>query len=438
MNAIDKSDCHQIVQMGDLREQLQLASIRPIPLWPPKDPGVKSHRRGTHRTVAPAATVARVECFVERMGVTRVANVTGLDRVGLPAVLVCRPNSRSVAVSMGKGLDLDAAKASGLMESAETYHAERIDLPLKYGSANDLRRTHRLVEVEALPGLRDSRFHTDLPMLWIEGHDLLSEESVWLPYETVHANHTLPLPPGSGCFPCSSNGLASGNHLLEAICHGLGELIERDATSLWRARPTSLERTRIDLSTVDDPACCTVLKTLADAGLGIAVWETTTDIGIPSFYCILNDELRKDGHRSDGEGCHLEARIALLRAMLEAVQVRAGYITGARDDKRASEYGGPMMAIKARNFQTMMARSPSVRDFRAIPTRSSDTFREDIDWILARLAAVNIREVVVVDLTRDDIGLPVVRAVIPGLEGRDEKDSYVAGPRARAARSGRS
>ena len=69
------------------------------------------------------------------MGITRIANITGLDRLGIPVVMVCRPNSRSIAVSQGKGLTLDAAKASGLMESVETFHAESITRPLdsRYG-----------------------------------------------------------------------------------------------------------------------------------------------------------------------------------------------------------------------------------------------------------------------------------------------------------------
>ena len=62
------------------------------------------------------------------MGITRIANVTGLDRIGIPVVMVCRPNARSIAVSQGKGLDMDAAIVSGLMESAELYHAEQIEL----------------------------------------------------------------------------------------------------------------------------------------------------------------------------------------------------------------------------------------------------------------------------------------------------------------------
>lgn len=61
------------------------------------------------------------------MGITRVADVTGLDRIGIPVVMVCRPNARSLAVSQGKGIDIEAATVSGLMESVELYHAEHIE-----------------------------------------------------------------------------------------------------------------------------------------------------------------------------------------------------------------------------------------------------------------------------------------------------------------------
>ncbi len=69
----------------------------------------KGFRDGTHRAVPPKDTVARVRRFLPVMGITRVANVTGLDTVGIPVVMVCRPNSRSISVSQGKGCDLDAA-----------------------------------------------------------------------------------------------------------------------------------------------------------------------------------------------------------------------------------------------------------------------------------------------------------------------------------------
>src|SRR5258708_21974963 len=105
----------------------------------------KKFRQETHRTTSPSETVAHVKTLMPRLGITRIANLTGLDRIGVPVVAVYRPNSRSVAVSQGKGLNLPAAQASGLMESVETYHAENIAHPLRLASYRELRRTHRTV-----------------------------------------------------------------------------------------------------------------------------------------------------------------------------------------------------------------------------------------------------------------------------------------------------
>ena len=118
------------------------------------------------------------------------------------------------------------------MESIESLHAERITRPVKLVSHADLCYSHRLADVYALPRLEASPFHPDLPLLWIEAWDLAQSEPVWTPFELVHTNYTLPQAPGSGCFMCSSNGLASGNHLLEAISHGICEVVERDASTL--------------------------------------------------------------------------------------------------------------------------------------------------------------------------------------------------------------
>ena len=74
-------------------------------------------------------TLERVTPYLPVMGITRIANVTGFDTIGIPVVMVTRPNSRSISVSQGKGFDVPSAKASGVMESIESYHAERIDLP---------------------------------------------------------------------------------------------------------------------------------------------------------------------------------------------------------------------------------------------------------------------------------------------------------------------
>lgn len=401
----------------------------------PPGPGFKVYRRGTHRTVDPAATLAGLQPHLAAMGITRIANVTGLDRIGVPVVMVCRPNARSLAVSQGKGLALDAAKASGVMETIELHHAERIELPLKLGSARDLGRGHRLIELDALPGRSDSRFHRDLPLLWIEGRNLLTDAPIWLPYELVHTNYTLPLPTGTGCFPASSNGLASGNHILEALTHGIAEVVERDATALWnQLDKAGRERTRLDLSTVDHEDCLEVLDKLERADFAVAAWETTTDVGMPSFYCLIVDRRHEGAHSGAGAGAHPSRAIALLRALTEAIQVRTTYITGSRDDLRPDEFAPAAIEGKLRRAGALMRQGAARRRFADVPTFESKTCADDLAWMLDRLRAVGIEEVVAVDLSRSDLGIAVARVVIPGLEGPDDHERYVPGPRVRRMR----
>ena len=79
----------------------------------------KIYFRGTERTETPARTLERVQGILPAMGITGIANVTGLDKIGIPVVMTCRPNSRSLSVFQGKGVDLDAARACGVMEACD-------------------------------------------------------------------------------------------------------------------------------------------------------------------------------------------------------------------------------------------------------------------------------------------------------------------------------
>jgi ribosomal protein S12 methylthiotransferase accessory factor len=392
----------------------------------------KLYRQGTHRTVPPAETLARVRPFLGSMGITRVANVTGLDRIGIPVVTVARPNSRSLTVSQGKGVTLDAAKASGVMEAIEGFHAERIEKPLRLGSRNELAESLELANVDGLARLRDSHFDGDLPLLWIEGFDWIGKRSVWLPYEVVHTNYTLPAVGRSGCFVESTNGLASGNHMLEAVGHGIAEVVERDATTLWNRLPDAIRRkTRLDLDTVDDAFCSSLIERLRKAGMSIGVWNIISDVGVPSFYCVIVDERHRLAHSGAGAGSHPAREIALLRALTEAVQVRTNYITGARDDLRRGEYESSGLAAKLAWTRRLMSGQGRV-DFRRIASTDFVSLGEDVDWMLERLQAVGVSQVISVDLTKPEFGVPVARVVIPGLEGPDDHDDYCPGPRALA------
>lgn len=370
------------------------------------------------------------------MGITRIANVTGLDYLGIPVVMVARPNSRVLAVTQGKGVDLDHAKASGVMEAVESYHGERIRLPLMLMTYSEIAGLHAVIDPAMLPSVPDSLYHPNLPILWIEGFDLMSRRPVWLPYESVHVNFALPLPQGSGCFASSTNGLASGNHILEAISSGICEVVERDADALWlHADETARQERRVDLATIDDERSRWILDKYRQAQMAVEVWDTTSDIGIPSFRCHIYEA---DDNPNDsqgtffGAGCHPSRAIAMLRALTEAAQSRLTYISGSRDDIERRDYRRPDDETPAERRKREGADVPPSRPFQATVSGDTDTLNEDLRWELSRLQAAGLAQVIVVDLTMPEFNLPVVKVVIPGLEGVPDGPEYIPGRRVRA------
>jgi len=401
------------------------------------DGTAKGFRAGTHRAIDPRETIERARSHLAAMGITRVANVTGLDRIGIPVVMVCRPNSRSLAVSQGKGRDLDAAKASGLGESIEAYHAERITLPLRLATYTELRESAAALDPMQLPRTRSSLYHADLPILWIEGRDLLRHEAVWVPFELVHFHYTLPQPTANGCFAATTNGLASGNTLAEAASHAICEVIERDAITLWPFRDAGERRARrIDPATIDDPACLEILARYEAAGIDVQVRDLTTDVGLPVIRCSIAERSPDPWRPSPsyaGTGCHPAREIALMRALTEAAQNRLTVISGSRDDVDRVAFDRYLHPDTAARAQARHARDTvSGRAFGSVPSVAAETLDADVELELRHLRDAGVDRVALVDLTRPEIGWPVVRVVIPGLEGIGELPGYLHGPRAAA------
>lgn len=393
----------------------------------------KNFLNGCQRITTPADTLERVRLLMPKMGITRIANITGLDRLGIPVVMVCRPNARSLAVSLGKGLTMDAAKASGLMESVEIYHAEHIELPLKFFSKRHAERSHTVVDTERLVSIANSPFHNELPITWIQGWDLIGRRACWLPYETVHANYTASKAPGHGCFDASTNGLASGNTMIEAICHGICEVIERDALALWNHKSfAGRADTAIDLETVTDIDCLSLLDQMRGRGFSVRLYDITSDIDVPTIYCVLQDDLNPNNHIGIGSGTHPVREIATIRALTEAAQVRTTYISGARDDLSLEEFDEEGRRTKRVHADRLAKEGHVPRNFEDVPTADHDNFLSDLTWLLDRLTKSGIDEVVAVNLCRDDIGVAVARVVIPGLEGPDDHSAFVPGNRLRS------
>ena len=358
-------------------------------------------RDGTHRAATLAQTWKRFARVARRAGITRIADITGLDTLGIPVFAAIRPMGKSLSTQQGKGLTPEAARISALMESLETYTAEQAKGTVR-GSARALAKKRRVVDVRKLPRPR-GRLDLDATWSWIEGWDLVANEPVLVPLESVTVDTTFTRPP---VFDISSNGLASGNVLVEAIVHGLCEVLERDAEARWRRSGSDR---RIVLDTIEDPACRALIARITATGSRVFVWDLEGDI--PVIGCALVEDPHEVAWRPlgvyQGFGAHLLPEVAIARALTEAAQTRLTYIAGGRDDFFPFDYE------RATDPDMVLAmwerRSGDAVDARDLPRFATRGLGEDLEVLCGLCASV-----IAVELTLPELGVPVAKVIVPG------------------------
>lgn len=367
-------------------------------------------RDGTHRAAPLAATWRRFAPAARRAGITRIAELTGLDTIGIPVFAAIRPMGRSLSTQQGKGTSALAAKVSALMESLETWSAEHLALPVVRGSWRALRG--RAVDVRALSRPR-GRLDRDARWRWVEGWDLAGNRAVLVPEQAVTLDTTFRAPP---IFDISSNGLASGNSLVEAIVHGLCEVIERDAEAAWRRAGGDR---RIVLDSIADPACRALIDRITAAGARVFVWDVGGDrhpeaTGIPVIGAAIMEDPSEPAWRTlgfyQGFGAHWLPEIAIARAVTEAAQTRLTYIAGARDDFFPFDYERATdPALLAALWQRFGAPCDEPVVFDDLPRMTARSLGDALDQLVATQ-----RQVIAVDLTHPELGVPVVKVIVPG------------------------
>jgi len=377
----------------------------------------KKYKKDTHRAVPPEETLSRIESKMATAGITRVADITDLDRIGIPVFSSIRPTADDGAISVynGKGATPEEAKVSAMMEGIERYSAEVHDREMVTGRFSELDSCGNALNPDEL--ILPQSTDPDQSIQWINGYDLVNDEEILVPASAVF--HPLPLSKDHATlFRTNTNGMASGNELEEAIFHGLSEVIERDAWSLVEASRNAGP----NIISPDNGMVGDLMDRFSDAEVSVQIRDMTSDIGIPTFAAVSDDLLLKDpALLTIGMGTHTNAYVAMLRAITEVAQSRLTQIHGAREDTTVAEFRTKIGYERTKRlnrhwFGASDGTGEGDRDFDSITSFESDDFLDDIGYMIRNLEGAGMDRAIVVDLTRSEIDVPVVRVIVPGLE----------------------
>jgi len=370
----------------------------------------KAYNNETQRAVPLEETLARIEPKVPAAGITRVADITNLDRIGIPVFSCIRPTAESGAITVynGKGATVEESRISAIMEGIERYSSEIHDRRIEMMTYPEMTMHGRVLDPKDL--ILPEGADTNHLLPWVEGYDIANDEPIFVPAHAVF--HPLP-PRYRPLFRTTTNGLASGNTREEAIFHALAEVIERDAWSLVEAS----RYTGLSVVDIDDESLTSMQKKFADAQVEVTVRDITSDIGIPTMAAVVDDVLLKDPTLlTIGIGTHTSARIAVMRALTEVAQSRLTQIHGAREDTTLADLRKKMGYDRAKRINAYWFKDNGQVAYPEIPSYDSDDFVKDIRFAIEALNKQGLDRVIVVDLTREEIGIPVVRVIVPGLE----------------------
>ncbi|MEM9459787.1 MAG: YcaO-like family protein [Myxococcota bacterium] len=376
---------------------------------------------GTHRLVSPEQTMARIEPLLERCGITRIAELTGLDEdLGVPTYTAVRPGGLVLQTGNGKGLTKAAARVSAAMEAIELWHAENPDRSrFVRASYDDMRAQGRSVCVPTRDEADQRFYYSDRYLIdWVRAEELITGTEWWVP-----ASAAFFIEPT--IYQTNTNGLASGNHEVEATLHALYELLERDAiSSVVQGENLDIRgRCRVvDPASVDDERLQEIIGKIRVAGSQLVLLWVPAQAPVHVFWAFL---LNHQPHRAatafvTGAGAHPDLRVAASRAMTEAVQSRLTVIQAARDDVVQRPSFSQEELAPGAAFRYFAALKPNVRwnELCDVGPGGASGFRElrcTLTELLENLAEGAHERVLRVSLRWLETDVSVVKVLMPSL-----------------------
>ena len=392
---------------------------------------------GGYRTVSSRATVARFRKHVSPLTgvVNRLerieadlpmnTNYHATHNFSAPAQNVDQLRAGLSGGSFGKGSTAEQAEASALMEGIERYsgifQGDEIRVMRRFtdfapGDAitpNDIllfsdaqsRQDAASADESGEKQLAPTGFDPSAKIEWSPVWSLRDGRFKYIPTTLVYFFYS-----GPAAFRADSNGCAAGNTIEEAIVQGFLELVERDAYAIWWYNRS--QRAEVDLSQFDDSYVRDLHAQLADEGRKLWVLDVTSDLGVPTYVAILHWMQNGQENIEFGSGAHFDKRIALLRTLTELNQFLSIGLMGGGSGEKPSLDGVTPLRLQDHPFLTP-ASHPKVPPATSNVGPLDNTRDQVLACVdLARRAGLDF---LVLNQTRPDVEVPVVRVIVPGL-----------------------
>lgn len=360
--------------------------------------------------------------------------VDSLDRIGIPVYCTIAHftpdiNQNKPTVHWGKGYSPIQAQASALAETIERFssrvfsHTPLIQARYKDVASCAINPRHLITDSEEASH-RHVPFDENMLVHWRWGYDLLKNSPILIPAICVH--FPFDIHENRNFANQSTNGLAAGNCLEEAILQSLLELIERDATYIILRNRICTPDVVVD--SIKDNTLSWTIQRIRDAQMGVYIKDFTTDIGIPVMGVLITDTVNKNGLMiAHGYGAHLDPKIALMRALTEAAQVRCFYLKYLKElpHKRREKFCSSHFLFdnKAKDiFDCMLRPGSHKRDFSDIPNLASNELSNSLELCMNKVKKVlHDSSIFAVNLTHLEIDFPVVKVIVPELQNIDHE-----------------
>ncbi|MBU1172302.1 MAG: YcaO-like family protein [Proteobacteria bacterium] len=358
----------------------------------------------------------------KKIGITRVADVTGYDRVGIPVFNSIKPTTSGSSVQHGKGVTKTSSKISALMESFERYHSMNAKIESFEASYDEVAQEMPVVPFDKMPHINGSFLTRTMPILWTTGWDIANNVKTAAPLAMVElaGKKSQDKTFKTGHLQVSSNGLSAGFHILEAVIQGLLEVIERDGITCHTYKSGSknliVPEKTIDFASIPYPEVSELHELFIKAGITPFLYDCSTDIGIPVYNCFLFDDLNPDYMYVHGMGAGLHPRDAMVRALTESAQSRVVFNAGSRDLYFQEEFETSCL----NSSKSLLPMAQNQKKYRFDAKNDIDVmpdFVKQITYCIHKLRSVGLDQALVFPLVPESNTIQVVRVAVPGAEG---------------------